>query len=77
MFEVLKAHLLPEDQVPSYTDTAAILKLNLSTLKAKIHRLRAEFRRVLCAQIADTLGKHDVLEDEINQLFSAICSQPK
>ena len=77
MFEVLKAHLLPEDQVPSYTDTAAILKLNLSTLKAKIHRLRAEFRRVLCAQIADALGKHDVLEDEINQLFSAICSQPK
>ena len=73
-FTVLKTYLLPDDQVPSYADTAEQLGMNLDTLKVTIHRLRGEFRRILCAQVSETLGREDLLEDEINHLFSALCS---
>ena len=72
-FELLKPYLLPEDQTPAYQETAAKLEINLSALKVRIHRLRAELRRSLCDEVAETLGTHEVLEDEINQLFAAIC----
>lgn len=73
MFDVLKPYLLPEDQVPPYGETAAKLELTLSAVRVKVHRLKSEFRQALCAEIAETLGKHQFLEDEINQLFSSIC----
>lgn len=72
-FETFKPYLLPEDQTPSYEETATALQISASALKVKIHRLRAEFRRALCEEVAETLGTEDFLEDEINQLFSAIC----
>lgn len=72
-FEILKPHLLPESQVPTYTQTAQALELTLATVKIRIHRLKGEFRRALCAEICETLGNEEFLEDEINHLFSAIC----
>ncbi|MEM7455570.1 MAG: sigma-70 family RNA polymerase sigma factor [Planctomycetota bacterium] len=73
-FAALKNYLLPDDQVPSYAETAEQLEMNLDTLKVTIHRLRAEFRKTLCTHVSETLGRHDLLEDEINHLFSALCS---
>jgi len=73
LFEELKPYLLPDDQVPPYAETAAHLDLTISAVRVKVHRLKTEFRQALCAEIAQTLGKHQLLEDEINQLFSSIC----
>ena len=48
------------------------LEISRETLKVRVHRLRAEFRQVLCQGVADTLGREDLLEDEINLLFLAL-----
>lgn len=70
-FEHLKCFLLG-NEVESREQTAADLGITTNALKVTIHRLRAEFRRELCAQVAETLGKHDLLEDEISFLFVAL-----
>ena len=72
VFEVLKPHLLRDGQTPAYEETAATLNVSASTLKVKVHRLRGEFRRALCAEVAETLETEEFLEDELNRLFSAI-----
>ena len=37
-----------------------------------VHRLRAQFRELLCEQVLNTLGNDDLLEDEIRHLFAAL-----
>ena len=48
------------------------LGISRESLRVRIHRLRAEFRQVLCSEVAETLGREDLLEDEINLLFLAL-----
>ena len=48
------------------------LGISRESLRVRIHRLRAEFRQVLCSEVAETLGRDDLLEDEINLLFLAL-----
>ena len=72
-FKILKPYLLPVEQTAPYQETAATLQTTVPALKVRVHRLRAELRRALCDEVAETLGTHEFLEDEINQLFSAIC----
>jgi len=67
-FKKLKG-FLTRDEGLSREAIAAELSISKNTLKVRIHRLTAEFRQILCQQIADTLGREDLLEDEINYLF--------
>ena len=71
-FRCLRVFLLPEDQTPPYRETAEQLGVSVSALKVTIHRLKAEFRKALCAEVSDTLLRGDLLEDELNRLFSAL-----
>jgi DNA-directed RNA polymerase specialized sigma24 family protein len=70
-FDLLKVYLTRSDDVPR-ADVAAELGMTPAALKVAVHRLRAEFRSTLCQQVAETLERDDLLEDEINQLFSAL-----
>lgn len=69
-FDVLKGCLI-KDETLSRDQIAAQLNISKQTLKVRIHRIRAEFRNALCHIISETLDETELLEDEINQLFSA------
>ena len=69
-FEILKQCLV-KDETLSRDQIAAQLNISKQTLKVRIHRIRAEFRNALCQNISETLDETELLEDEINQLFSA------
>ena len=69
-FELLKGCLI-EGEHFSRDDIAAALNITKETLKVRIHRLRGEFRNALYRVVAQTLDDTELLEDEINQLFSA------
>lgn len=70
-FESLKGFLIQTESL-SRDEVAEKLKLSPGALKLAIHRLRAEFRQTLCQQVVETLERDDLLEDEINLLFSAL-----
>ena len=70
-FEILKTCLLGTEQAPRQ-EVADRLGVSTNTLKVTIHRLKAEFRKELCLQVADTLDRDDLLEDEISFLFSSL-----
>ena len=73
-FEALKGYLSASGQSPSYRDLSEKLGSSESALRVTVHRLRADFRQAICDIVADTLESGDLLEDEINQLFSALNS---
>ena len=70
-FDLLKGYLTQIDPLPR-SELAKQLGISTNSLKVMVHRLRAEFRRALCEQVADTLDRDDLLEDEINLLFSKL-----
>ena len=69
-FELLKGCLI-EGEHFSRDEIASALNISKETLKVRIHRLRGEFRNALYRVVAQTLDDTELLEDEINQLFSA------
>lgn len=70
-FDVLKTCLLGQETA-SRQETADRLGMSANRLKVTIHRLKAEFRQELCRNVAETLDREDLLEDEISFLFSAL-----
>lgn len=72
-FELLKPCLLGAETL-ARQEVANHLGVSLNTLKVKVHRLRSDFRQELCRQVADTLDNQHLLEDEINFLFSSLCT---
>ena len=71
-FEVLSKYLVTTQSAPSYAEAAAQLEATEGAVKTAVHRLRAQFRELLCEQVMSTLGNDDLLEDEIRLLFSAL-----
>ena len=72
-FEILKGCLVKDENL-SRTKIAELLNVSKETLKVRVHRIRGEFRDALCRVISETLDDNELLEDEINQLFSAFRS---
>ena len=70
-FEIIKPCLLGAEDLPRQ-EVANRLGISPETLKVKVHRLRSDFRRELCCQVAETLENQELLEDEINFLFSSL-----
>lgn len=69
-FDLLKGFLSGAN-AQSRDAVANELGISKNALNVRIHRITAEFRQVLCHQIAETLGREDLLQDEINRLFSS------
>ena len=69
-FQKLKVFLAGDKTLPRQV-VAEELGISKNALNVRIHRLMAQFRQILCHQIADTLGREDLLEDEINCLFKS------
>ena len=73
-FEMLKVYLSASQESPSYRDVSEKMGVSEGALRVMVHRLRADFRQAICDIVADTLESGDLLEDEINHLFSALNS---
>lgn len=69
-FELLKGCLIEGEHL-SRDQIAGALNISKDTLKVRVHRLRGEFRDTLYRVVGQTLDDTELLEDEINQLFSA------
>lgn len=73
-FEILKVYLSASHEPPSYRSISESMDVSEGAIRVMVHRLRADFRQAICHIVADTLESGDLLEDEINQLFSALNS---
>jgi RNA polymerase sigma-70 factor (ECF subfamily) len=71
LFEHLQSCLAKDESASPYADIAARLNLTEAAVKMAVHRLRARYREILRAEIADTVSSPEEIEEEIRHLFSA------
>jgi RNA polymerase sigma factor (sigma-70 family) len=71
-FAALAPYLSGAGETASYAEAATRLGSSEGAVKTAVYRLRQEFRRLLCEQVAATLDRGELLEDEIRRLFAAL-----
>ncbi|HWQ91281.1 MAG TPA: sigma-70 family RNA polymerase sigma factor [Clostridia bacterium] len=71
LFEQLRGCLTPDASAVPYADIAARLKLSEAAVKMAVHRVRARYREILRAEIAQTVSTAEEVEEEIRCLLSA------
>ena len=71
-FDALKVYLLCDFEPASYAETAARLGLTESAVKSAIYKLRQRYGDMFRAEIADTLGKPDDVDEEIQYLLRVL-----
>jgi RNA polymerase sigma-70 factor (ECF subfamily) len=73
LFEGLKPTLMGESDAASYAQIGIQLGMSAGAVKVAAHRLRKRFRALLQEEIGRTIADLGDLQDEINQLFVALC----
>ena len=71
LFEALRGCLAKDESAPPYAEVAARLNLTGAAVKMAVHRLRARYRDILRAEIANTVASPDEVEEEIRHLFAS------
>jgi len=71
LFEHLQSCLTQDEGSLAYTEIATRLNSTEAAVKMAMSRLRARYRDVLRAQIAQTVTSEAEVEDEVQHLFSA------
>lgn len=71
LFEALKPRLISVDPGP-LRDVAAKLGMNEITVKVAAHRMREKYRKLLLQTISQTVENPDDIEQEIEDLFTAL-----
>jgi RNA polymerase sigma factor (sigma-70 family) len=75
VFERLKDFLGGAAAGAPYSQAAADLGMTEAAVKMAVHRLRRQYRRLLRAQIAQTVASPEEIDDEIRHLFAALESE--
>lgn len=70
LFEFLRGALARDESALPYAQIAGQLNLSEAAVKMAVQRLRARYREILRAEIADTVSSPDEVEEEIRHLFS-------
>lgn len=70
LFEQLQGSLARDESASPYAEIAARLNLTEAAVKMAMHRLRARYREILRAEIADTVAAPEEIEEEIRHLFA-------
>ena len=70
LFELLRGCLAKDESALPYAEIAARLNLTEAAVKMAVQRLRARYREILRAEIADTVASPEEIEEEIRHLFS-------
>jgi len=71
LFEYLRNCLARDESALPHAEIADRLNLTEAAVKMAVHRLRARYREILHAEIADTVSSPEEIEEEIRHLFSA------
>ena len=71
-FEELKIFLSGEKTSLSYTEVGRRLDMSEAAVKVAVHRLRARYRELLRAEIANTVANPGEVEDELRHLLSVL-----
>lgn len=71
-FERLEQFLPGREGAESYGDLAQQLGMPEGTIKSDVSRLRRRYGELLRAEVAQTLGTHTDLEDELRHLLEAL-----
>ena len=74
LFELLRGCLSKDESALPYVEIAARLNLTEPAVKMAVQRLRARYREILRAEIADTVAGPEAVEEEIRHLFSSFGS---
>lgn len=69
-FEFLRGALARDESALPYAQIAGQLNLSEAAVKMAVQRLRARYREILRAEIAETVSAPDEVEEEIRHLFS-------
>jgi DNA-directed RNA polymerase specialized sigma24 family protein len=72
LFNVLKPCLLGERDVQPYKSLGAQLNMTEGSIKVAVHRLRQNYRALLRAEIADTVGNPADVDEELRYLFTVL-----
>jgi len=72
LFDALKGTLSGEKLPGGYAAAGEQLGLSEASVKVAVHRLRRRYRDLLRATIAETVGDHDQVDEELQHLFSVI-----
>ena len=75
LFECLKGTLTGEDAPRPYAELAPELGMSGQAIKVTVHRLRRRYGELLRAEIAQTVTTAEEVEDELRDLFAAVCAK--
>lgn len=68
-FARLRSVLLADSDAPAYSEIGAQLGISEGAVKVAAHRMRSSFRRLLRAEIADTVNRPEEVDEELRHLF--------
>jgi RNA polymerase sigma-70 factor (ECF subfamily) len=72
LFECLKGALAGEGLEESHAQIAERLGVSEQVVKVAVHRLRRRYQELLRAEIAQTVGSPEEVEEELRDLFAAV-----
>jgi RNA polymerase sigma factor (sigma-70 family) len=70
LFEQLRLCLSKDPEALPYSEIAQQMKLTEAAVKMAVHRLRARYREILQAEIAQTVSTAEEVEEELRHLLS-------
>lgn len=70
LFELLRDGIARDESALTYAEIALRLNLTEAAVKMAVQRLRARYRDILRAHIAETVASPEEIEEEIRHLFS-------
>jgi len=73
LFEELKSKLTDDGSESSYAEIGLRLGMSESNLKVTVHRMRRRYRELLREEIARTVETHEAIDEEMRDLFAALC----
>jgi RNA polymerase sigma-70 factor (ECF subfamily) len=71
-FGVLSSCLTGDREKQPYTELAERLGINEGAVKVAVHRLRKRYRKLLRAEIAQTLAAGEDVDEELHHLFAVL-----
>lgn len=73
VFEELKSTLTGQDNESSYAEIGLRLGMSEANLKVTVHRLRRRYRELIREEIARTVADPAAVDEEMRDLFAALC----
>jgi hypothetical protein len=72
LFAVLNSCLVGARESQPYAELATRLGMNEGAVKVAVHRLRKHYRKLLRAEIAETLAATEDVDEELRHLFTVL-----